>query len=135
MRALDRLGQYKDLGLFIIRLGLGIMFMLHGVPKLMGGPELWYKLGGAMQELGVYSIPTFWGFMAAAAEGLGGLFLVLGFCFRPACLFMALTMAVAVKKHLGGGEGLMAASHALEDGIVFLGLLFVGPGNFAIERR
>ena len=30
------LGKYRDVGLLVLRLGLGIMFMAHGLPKLAG---------------------------------------------------------------------------------------------------
>ncbi|WP_369811116.1 DoxX family membrane protein [Hymenobacter mellowenesis] len=29
-----------DFGLLIIRVGIGLMFMLHGYPKLTGGPAM-----------------------------------------------------------------------------------------------
>jgi len=73
------------LGLMIIRLGLGIAFMIHGAPILMGGPEKWQVLGGAMGYLGINFLPTFWGFMAAFSEFFGALFLILGLFFKPAC--------------------------------------------------
>ena len=35
---INRRYRYHDLGLLVLRVGLGVMFMLHGYPKLMGGP-------------------------------------------------------------------------------------------------
>ena len=130
------LAKQKSLGLLIIRIGLGIMFIIHGYPKLMGGPEMWEKLGGAMGLMGITFAPAFWGFMAAAAEGIGGLFLLLGIAFRPVCAFLAFTMLVAAMKHLSvPEEGLRQASHAIEVGVVFLGLIFVGPGKFSVMDK
>ena len=37
-----------DLGLLLLRVGIGIMFTIHGYPKLIGGPEMWAKVGGTM---------------------------------------------------------------------------------------
>lgn len=37
--------------------------------------------------------------------------------------------------HLGMGDGLAGASHAMEAGIMFLGLLLIGPGRFALDER
>lgn len=128
------LGKYRDFGLLLLRVGLGAMFVMHGLPKLMGGPDKWTQLGGATEFVGFFFMPIAWGLAAALSEFLGGILLVLGVWFRPACLFLTLTMAVAASMHLGKGEGLMAASHALELGIVFASLLFIGPGRFSIER-
>ena len=56
------------LGLLILRIGIGIMFMLHGAPKLLGGPEQWEKQGRVMQNLGIDFLPAFWGFMAGFSD-------------------------------------------------------------------
>ncbi len=132
---LGSLGKYRDFGLLVLRIGLGVMFLLHGAPKILGGPAKWEKVGAAMSHVGVTAMPVFWGFMAGFSEFFGGLGLVLGFFFRPALLLLATTMAVATSMHLGKGEGLQVASHAIEDGIVFLSLLFIGPGKYSIDKK
>ena len=45
---LSSLERYRDFGLLLLRIGLGAMFIWHGAPKLVGGPETWTRLGGAM---------------------------------------------------------------------------------------
>jgi putative oxidoreductase len=127
------LERYKDEGLLIIRIGLGIMFILHGLPKMTGGPERWIQVGGAMANLGINFAPAFWGFMAAFAELVGGACLLLGLFQQIACLLIAFTMLVAAIFHLKRGDGLMGASHAIEVGIVFLGLIFIGSGKYSFD--
>lgn len=128
------LGKYRDFGLLLLRLGIGAMFVMHGLPKLLGGPEKWTQLGGAMQYLGIGFMPLVWGLAAALSEFVGGILLAIGVLFRPACLFLTATMAVAATMHLGKGEGLMGAAHAIELGILFFALLFIGPGRYSVER-
>lgn len=135
MAFLGRLSKYSSFGLLIIRAGLGIMMILHGYPKLMGGPEKWAKLGKAMGDLGIDFAPEFWGFMAAFAEGVGGLLLLLGFLFRPATALLIITMVVAAFKHLNGGDSVLDSSHAIELAVVFLGLFFIGPGKYSIDKK
>lgn len=130
------LSKYRDLGLLIIRLGLGLSFvLLHGGPKLLGGPDLWKAVGSAMGQLGIHFAPTYWGFMAMFAELVGGICLILGFYFRPALGLMIITMAVAATQHLLRGDGLGVASHAMEVGIVFVGLLLTGPGKYSLDGK
>jgi len=71
-----------------------------------------------------------YGFMAAASEFVGGILLILGLLFKPACSFMAITMIIASIMHLSKGDGLQVASHAIELAIVFIGLIFIGTGEF-----
>jgi putative oxidoreductase len=127
------LSRYRDLGLLILRLGLGTMFIAHGGPKLMGGPEMWRGLGGAMGNLGVTTAPAFWGFMAGFAEAGGGVCLILGLFVRPACMLLLTTMLVAAKHHFTKGDGLMGAAHAIESAVVFLSLILIGPGKYSID--
>ena len=108
------------------------MFMVHGVPKIMGGSELWAKLGGAMGNFGIHFWPTLWGFLAAISEGGGGLLMITGLFFMPAMALMFITMTVAATHHLAGGDGIQIASHAIEAGTVFLSLIFIGPGKYTL---
>jgi Predicted membrane protein len=128
----SKLDKYHDQGLLVLRIGLGIMFIYHGAPKLFGGPHHWLQLGMAMGALGIHFLPVFWGFMAALAEFAGGILLIAGLLFRPACLFLLIDMIVAAAMHLSKHQGLGAASHAIEDGIVFLSLLLIGPGKLSM---
>jgi putative oxidoreductase len=127
--------QAVHLGLLVMRLGVGLMFLVaHGGPKLLAGPTLWEQVGGAMAIFGITFYPVAWGFLAAASEGIGGLLLAAGFLTRPAALSMLVTMAVAASMHLSKGDGLKGASHAIELGIVFAGLLLTGPGRYSLDR-
>lgn len=135
MAALSSLSKFKNTGLLIIRIGVGIMFIIHGYPKFIGGPDYWEAVGKAMGHIGVHFLPVFWGLAAALVETLGGIFLIIGFFFRPTALLLAFTMFIAALKHLKSGDALMVASHAIEIGVVFLGLLFVGPGKYSVDKR
>lgn len=125
--------QIKELGLLLMRGGLGIMFIFHGYPKMFGGPDTWEQLGAAMGNFGIHFAPAFWGFMAGFAEFFGGIFLILGLLFSPSLILLIITMAVASVYHIASGEGLMGAAHPIELGIIFIGLLFTGPGKFSLD--
>jgi len=135
MAIFGSLGKYRNSGLLIIRLGLGAMFILHGYPKLLGGPDSWTSIGGAMQNIGIKFFPIFWGLMAALTETLGGFLLIIGLAFRPACLLLFFTMVIATLMHFSKGDDINVASHAIEAGIVFLGLMFIGPGKYSVDKK
>lgn len=128
------LTKYRDTGILILRIGIGIMFLYHGAPKLIGGPEKWEKLGMAMNYVGIPVFPVFWGFMAAFSEFFGGIFIILGLFFRPACILLLITMSVASIMHLSKGDGLNVAAHAIEAGVLFLSLILIGPGKYSIDK-
>ncbi|GAA4358618.1 DoxX family protein [Hymenobacter saemangeumensis] len=127
--------RFHDFGLLIMRVGLGIMFMVHGYPKITGGPEMWAGLGGVMGQVGLGFAPAFWGLLAALAEFGGGLLLALGLGFRLACFGLLVTMIMATVMHLSAGDGFGDYSHALESSFVFLGLLLAGPGRYSLDER
>lgn len=128
----------KNFGLLVLRIGIGAIFILHGYPKLIGGPDKWESLGREMSNIGIDYIPVFWGFMAAFAESVGGLLLMIGIAFRPVCFLLMFTMIVAATAHFEQGntviENIKSASHAIKCAILFLSLLFIGPGNYRMQK-
>ena len=80
---------YNDLGLFLIRIGIGLSMMIfHGYPKIKGGPELWTNLGSDMSVVGINFLPVFWGFMAGFSEFFCSILLIIGILFRPAAFYL-----------------------------------------------
>jgi putative oxidoreductase len=132
---LNSLGKHKDLGLLILRVGLGLTFIFnHGWPKLSGGPDKWGAIGGAMEALGVHFFPVFWGFMCAVVEFGGGILLILGYQLRLACLFLIFNMVVATLSMMAKGGGVMGVAYPFEIGVVFVALLFLGAGKYSWDK-
>lgn len=121
--------------LFLIRVGFGIIFIFHGFPKIAGGVDTWTWLGESMGLVGLGFAPAFWGFMAAISEFVGGILLVLGLLTRPAALLMAFTMLIAAIMHITGGDDLNTILHPLKGFVVFIALLYGGPGKYAIDNK
>ncbi len=85
-------GRNPGLGLAILRVVTGLIFVMHGGPKLAGGIE------GTAAFLGSLGIP-FSGIMAwgiALAETLGGACLIAGLLVTPLALLLAAHMLAGI---------------------------------------
>lgn len=90
-------GTAADIGLLILRVTLGVVFIYHGGQKLFGlfGG---YGLAGTAQWMGSIGIPLPYvsALAAGSAEFFGGLALLLGLWTRVAAVPMVFTMLVAI---------------------------------------
>ena len=84
-----------------------------------------------MSNFGIDFGHTFFGFLAAFSESIGGLLIAAGLFFRPMCLIAAGTMFVAMMQHFISGQG--NAGHAFKNLFVLVGLMFVGPGKYSVD--
>ena len=132
---LTSLTKYRDWGLLFLRVALGAFYIyVHGWSKLAAGVHEWHKVGAAVQYVGIHFGFVFWGLMAALSETLGCALVMLGLLFRPACLLLFITLAVASAMHLRTHQGWGAAAQAVELAILFFSLLFIGPGKYSIDK-
>ena len=134
---------YSDWGLLILRLAMGIIFLVHGWPKLnpnspMKGPA---GFGGFLKQMGV-PLPIFFGWVVALLETVGAVLLILGLGTRILAVLFAIGMLVAIflakmrvmkvgfmAQQATGWEfdfALLAAS---------LALLFTGAGDIALDAK
>ncbi len=136
----------QDLGLLLLRLGLGTVMFVHGAQKLLGwfgGPGI-PGFVGWVASLG-FPAPLAW--LAMLVEFLGGLGVIFGCFARLAALGFAIEMLVAIfRVHwpvgffmnwgsvAGRGEGWEYSFALLATS---LALFLTGPGRFAadIEQR
>ena len=124
--------KYYNAGLLIIRLGLGLGFIIyHGWSKLIGGPEEWQSLGSVMAHIGINFSHTFFGFMAGFSESIAALFIALGLFFQPMLALLGFTMIMAAVSHIATGRG--SPGNALTFLVISLGLIFTGPGKYSLD--
>ena len=122
-----------DAGLLLMRIGVGLIFILHGYPKLLGGPPKWKKLGETMEIIGISSYPEAWGLLAAMAETLGGTLLILGLYTPLTCMFLTFTMVMATGYHLDKQDSFTIVSHPLTMVFVFLSMTLIGAGRYSLD--
>lgn len=128
-------GKQTELGILILRIGIGLIFIGHGFPKLMGGPERWESVGSAMSYLGIDSLHVVFGFLAGAAELFGGIFLVLGLYTLPTLIVLLITMIVAFTQQFFSGADYPAIAYPLTMTTVLIALFFTGPGKRSMDDK
>jgi putative oxidoreductase len=133
-RVYDALWPYAEA---ILRIGLGLILIPHGLQKLFG----WF--GGAglarfaqiFEGLG-YSPGLFWASVVALTESVGGLLLVIGLFTRPAALAVVIFMINAI--HVTSAKGFFWTQQGAEYSILLLlvALYFLirGGGAFSLDR-
>lgn len=123
-------GDFRDLGLLIVRLGLGPAFIVHGWDKIANiGVE---NFAGMLGMFGGAALAVAW--LVTLIELLGGFAILLGFGARIAGVLIALVMTAAMfmvkfnAGFLGGWE--------LDFAFFTMGLLmfFAGPGKYSLEK-
>lgn len=123
-----------NLALTFMRIGIGIIMILHGWPKITGGIETWKFLGSAMGNLGIHFLPVMWGFLAACTEFFGGIALTLGLGTRIAAIFLTIMMLVALVMHIKKGDPFTIYSHALALIVIFITFTFIGSGKYSLDN-
>lgn len=119
-------GMCLQAGLLLIRLGLGVVFLAHGVQKLQG-------IDSVIGFFGKIGLPAFLAWAVAIIETLAGAAMLLGAFTGVAGVSIAIIMLGAIftaKKaasFMGGWEfDLVLLTSAL-------GVALLGPGKYAIS--
>ena len=117
-----------DFALLLLRVGFGLMMLAHGYPKLQ-------KLlaGGNIEFASVFGLsPAISLALAVFAEFFCSLLLVLGLLTRLATIPLIITMAVAVFM-IHGADAFGEKEMALHYLVVYVALLFTGPGRYSLD--
>jgi putative oxidoreductase len=122
----------RDWGLTILRVMVGVVFLMHGGKKFSMG---FSTVAGFMGHSG-FPLPMVCAVVVTLVEFFGGLALLLGLFTRWAAAIIAIEMLVAVLKvHLKGGFFLPAGfEFALSMAAANVTLALAGPGALALDR-
>jgi putative oxidoreductase len=127
-----------DIGLLVLRLGLGFTIASHGAQKLFG----WFGGGGIKGTGAFFSMAGFphgqlFAVIAGLCEGVGGLALALGLLtpLAGAAVFGAMVNAIAVDWSGGflSSKG-VGWEYPFVIAVGAVALAFTGPGRYALDR-
>ncbi|MFF2876082.1 DoxX family protein [Gottfriedia sp. NPDC057991] len=126
-----------NIGLLMIRLVVGILFIGHGAQKLFG----WFGgyglkgTGGWFESIGMKPGVTI-ALIAGLAEFIGGILFAFGFLTPVAGILIAGTMAMAIIK-VHAPNGIWATSNGYEYNltllVVAISIVLTGPGKYALD--
>lgn len=124
------LSQYEDVGLLIVRLALGIIFIYHALPKLKNPKAM-------AQMMGISNMAAM-PFVLGLVELLAGVALILGVYAQLAALLIAIIMVGAIFMKINAWKVPFAAQDKTgwEFDLVLLAaallILFSGSGTLAV---
>ncbi len=132
---------YSNLGPLILRIGLALVFLAHGWPKLNPNSAMKGVTGfsAGLKQMGVPQ-PIFFAWLVALLETVGAVLLILGLGTRILAVGFAIDMLLAIylarirmmKSPFTGGGGIgWEFEFILMAGA--LALLFTGAGTYALD--
>jgi len=130
----SRSANAVDTALLVIRVALGVVFVMHGWQKLAV-----FGYAGVTQMMGGLGIPApaLSAALVIGAELVGGLALLAGAATRVAATILAFTMLVALTSvHLVNGFYLPTGfEYTFTLLLVNLGLVLAGAGAYSVDAR
>jgi len=127
--------QTEDIGKLVLRLTLGILLIMHGVAKILGGVG---GISGMLQNVG---LPGYFAYGVYIGEVLAPLLVILGLYARIGALIIVVNMLAAIYlAHLGdlfllgqgGGWKLELQGFFL---FTALAVALIGPGRFSAKEN
>ena len=79
-----------DAGKLVLRVALGVLILLHGIAKIVGGP------GFILDVVGKAGLPTAIGYLVYVGEVLAPVLLIVGLFTRAAAVVVAINMLFAI---------------------------------------
>ena len=129
MQALEKL---RPLALLLLRIGLGVVFIFNGYPKLFGR-----RLEHIDEMIHINHLPAYFVYIAFVLEVGGGALLIAGLFTRIAGLLLAVEMAIAMSKGEQFFQNPLAVDKyelALALGVGAFALATFGAGPVSLDR-
>ena len=123
-----QMSGFKDIGLALLRIGAAALMLTHGYGKLqmlISGDEF-------ADPIGIGATPSL--FLVAIAEFVCPLLIIFGFKTRWAAIPPAVTMAVAFFI-VHNADAFQKKEKALLYLIIFIAIIFLGPGKYSVDKR
>lgn len=118
-----------DWGVLILRVGVSLCMMTHGLPKLN---KLLNGNYGFADTVGIGEGPSL--FLAVAAEVLCSILLILGLASRLVLIPLIFTMCVALFI-IHAADPFDVREHPILFLVPYITLFLTGPGRFSLDKK
>jgi len=125
-----------NFGLLFMRLGLAAVLLIHALPKVFGGTAVWEKFWMSLEfeSIGIPGVYT--GFAILLIETIGALSLLSGYFFRVASTILSILFGLYFFGYFHYKSGYVTLTlWSLGLAAVFFGLIYVGPGRYAVSVK
>jgi putative oxidoreductase len=132
---------YSGIGPLVLRIGLALVFLAHGWPKINPNSPMHGVAGltGFLKQLRV-PLPGLFAWVVALLETVGSVLFILGLGTRILAVGFVIDMVVATwlvrigmtKSPFAGGEGI-GWEYEFILGVGALALLFLGAGAYSLD--
>jgi putative oxidoreductase len=120
---------WSTLALFLLRVFFGLVFLIHGWPKIKDLKQTAANFNGMGFKPGI-----FWGTIVAVVEFFGGLLLIVGLFTQIVALLLAIQMLVATVWKIRRKQP-FAGGYEFDLALLLIGLILAtsGGGNFSLD--
>jgi putative oxidoreductase len=127
MSALSFLGAKPGVGLFIVRIALAVVFLVHGIQKLS-------NMEGTVAFFSMIGLSAFFAWLVAIFETLSGVAMLTGYWAKYAGIVIVVIMLFAIIL-VKSKSGIMSAEIDFVLLLSGLAIAFGGPGAWAVRER
>jgi uncharacterized membrane protein YphA (DoxX/SURF4 family) len=121
-------------GLLIMRLGMAATLLFYALPRLLGGTKLWIAVGKDLRFLHADFPAQIAGLVLLLIEILASAGLITGGLFRISTALLAMVYSLYFFNFINIGYRTLPL-YAAALACVCIGLMFVGPGRFAVALK
>lgn len=118
----------KNIGLLLIRVGVGAIFVTHGVSKLS-------NMDGTIMFFAGLGIPAVLAWFVALLETVAGIGMLLGVFTKLGGIMLAFTMLVAIAKATFPNGGFAGSELEIMLLLAALGISLAGPGKYSVGNH
>ena len=125
-----------NFGLLFMRLGLAAVLLIHALPKLFDGATAWKKFWMSLEFESIGLPGAAAGFAILMIESITALSLLSGYFFRAACALLSFLYGLYFFGYFYYKSGYVTLTlWSLGLAVVFFGLIYVGPGRYAVSVK
>ena len=125
-----------NFGLLFMRLGLAAVLLIHALPKLFGGTAAWKKFWMSLEFESIALPGVAMGLAILLIESIAALSLLCGYFFRAFCALLSFLYGLYFFGYFYYKSGYVTLTlWSLGLAVVFFGLIYVGPGRYAVSVK